>query len=1032
VTTTLRAMLDGGAPVEWILLVAGLPVRYYSGPVPPPSLAVPGLGGTLYEDVPALSELGSVSERIEPARGWTEASTISVVLGDEWPHARTAYSPSDVFGALGRRSATSYAQIIDSVPASGAAVATLDRQWTGTIGALAHVDREAVVVTAASAAPPWTATLGVRAAAGSWPAQHTADVRTLIYSELTDRVIQWRGRPAYLFAAVRYPGASRLSTPLLWAPCVLGSTPTVDGARVTLELSSLTALVDRSVGGAAQTPRQVGLTERAHRFWRVDGADRACPSRWSCLQEIGSGVPELSCNASAAAQINLTGASYATHSAWFWAAGLAGVGAGASHPRWGDLTVTGAATAQQINGLVGAPVLSAPGAPGYAAGTRFEALPAEEVYTVDVVPITVPTVDLAWPEGLAAVFAARAAGTVAAQAGAWMDVLLDAAGGSLSLVPTQPWERIHGTARVWLRQSLDSATVDPRPNGRRGPTWQEIAQTWLPPRRWDLNAAVGSREPSIAEEVSYPLRIQEIIDDADGSWQTRRGAFACAVPWTMKHVGNGPRAFPIVTALGWHEVGEPAIFVDADPGIPAGGCWLAVEWTEPTGEARSAMVQATGAAVADLLVAVVPTYRIDLADGWAVPSFGSWPGQPPATITPVIAWGRGQRVTSGQLLLELLESGGGSGALGTYDRQPWGCGIPAALVDEDSFLSHVDPPGLDGWSLQILPESDLSEVLAAVLVVTGSQIVMRRTSTGAQLARVSVGAPVAASAVASLSDADCAALPASSVDEYTVSTYLVTTQEPGAEEPRETTWIDQRSAATHGEGQTLELDLRGLVIPPGPSPVITLLQPVIARIAAQYGSPRRVWDLEVSSRLALSLWPGADVLVSSRYLHGAAPRPGVSAAVARVTSLDVPLIGAVARLRLEWSGERATLINYAARVTATPAADVLRVSRDYYTDGADPATGAALVDVSWLAVGDVVYAHALGADDAGVLLTVAAVTPAGASYDVQTTAPHGLAAPAVLEPTTYDTAGAAPRVLAYLCDAAGTLGAAGVEAFVYA
>ena len=179
-TTTWQAVRDG-AQVEWVLEIAGLPVRYYSGSTPPPTkstnLSTWGLQAT-YTDLPLLSGVGSMSESIEPARGWHDGGSVTVEIATDGAYARSQYDPVGLLSRVGRRSAAAYAQIQTQIPSSGAIVASVDRAWTGTVPGLAHVDRESVIVTAATAVAPYTVTLAAagRARLGSWPQQHLTDL----------------------------------------------------------------------------------------------------------------------------------------------------------------------------------------------------------------------------------------------------------------------------------------------------------------------------------------------------------------------------------------------------------------------------------------------------------------------------------------------------------------------------------------------------------------------------------------------------------------------------------------------------------------------------------------------------------------------------------------------------------------------------------------------------------------------------------------------------------------------------------------
>ena len=1022
-TTTSRAARDGGGTVEWILEVAGLGVRYYSGHVPPPSKLVDGVGDT-YVDVPAIVGVGDWSESVNPARAWFEAGAVTIELLSGFLDPSSSQDPGAVFSTVGHRSAEAYAQIVSAITAASATI-ELDRPWTAPgVNTLVHVGRESIFCQNLGAAgPPYLLNIVNRAVAGSWQQEHLTDEWTGLQPEASDTVISWLGRPAYLYFAVAYDGTSELSEPALWAPCVMTASPSLSETSVTVTVSPITALLDRSPGGALQTPRRVRLLEGVHRFYA------GAPNVWSCVQYLPDwALREMPHQAGAAGVITLTAFSYTnTHALTYAAAQAWLAGAPIAHPRWGHLNLRDTTGLYQSGVTGGGPVLTSPGTPALGGGIA-DSIASAEIAAVDLVAPGAVSADLLWPDGLSAALAARFTGSAVASAlGTWCDVVLSTARNELVAKPNfidpASGQGLRSPCQVLL------TSVREAPRGGlgvpQGGLWNGILDVVFSPNRWEVPTFPGEA-PSAEEQVLYPLRFNA---DPVKRQIVRRGRIQAEILVHRLDVARSDATVPVIAALGWRELGEPSVFVDQDPGIPATGASILVEWTEPDGESRETTVVTNGPAVADT-VSGVACWRLDLVRAGS-PSFGSWPGQSSCTLTPIISWGAVQKVDSATLLLELLESSG-SGALGTYDRQPWGAGIPSEFIDEDSFLGIEDPPGFGGWAIDLLPDSELAEVLTGILLATQTHLVIRRRADGtAQIVRLPTGIPIVPAAGESLTDLVIEGGATSDLSDYLVNQYKVTVRAGDDEDTL--TYVDQRSVARHGEGQSITLDLRGLDLSPGPEPAVRALEPVIGALAGAYGSERRVWTVTIPTRVALGLWPGADVLVTSDYLYGTASAPGVSSAVARVTSISHDLTGAQATVTLDYYGEKTTAINAAMRVLSIVDTSTVTVDDDYYTAGVDPLRGVDNADVGDFASGDIVWLYVEGDPDGGAALTIATITgPAAGIYTVAFTAAHGLASvPAIIEPATYDSSGPGTRQLAYLADATSTLGAAGDEAMSY-
>ena len=1016
-TTTFQAASDGGGHIEWLLEVAGIGVRYYSGPVPPPSKDVPGLIATPYVDVPAITNVGNWSEGVEPSRAWYEGGSVSVELGTRGLLTGNNHDAGYVFSPVGRVSADHYAQVVTEI--NGTSVSfDLDRAWTGGSSGVMHVDRETFTYLYPGGGPPYTVTIVGRGRMGSWEQVHLTDAWTGLLPEATDSVVNWLGRPAYLYYSVRYDGAPVLSEPSLWSACIMTSSPQISGAVVNLTVSPVTAMLDKTLGGVLQTPRRAQLVTGVHRFYA------GAPSVWACAQSLSaSAARTMSHGAGGVNTVALAGVDYTNvHSLLFGAAQGWMATAAPIHPRWGHLDV-------QDNNYTGPafivasgapPTLSSPGMVALAGGASTNRA-ASELVAVELVPAGSASQDYIWPSGLSAAIQSRFTGSaVATASGTWLNIVFAGDGNSYLALPNYlnstdgtPLDDPCKVAFLWTEEFPEGGIGMPH-----GSLWQDVLGVIARPGRWE-DQSFYQAPPTISEQTTYAIRPDV---EPSSTKISQRGQLQTKAHMATLDVNTNQVRMPVRVALGWREVGEPSVFVETDPGIPPNGCTVLIEWSELDGSEKTAEARASGPATVDT-VSGVTCYRVDLDSPWRIPSFGSWPGQPSCTITPMIAW---NGIPSSRILLELLESSGG-GTLGTYDVQPWGAGIPDTYIDEESFLSFQDTPGVNGWNIQLLPDSDISEVLSSILLVTNTQLIIRRGAGGTSLlTRVAAGIPALTGPRAFISHSDILSYPDVGLDDYIVSQYVIKT---GDED--ELTYVDQRSVATHGEGQTLELDLRGIRVGSGSEPVVRALGPVIGTLAATFGSSRRMWTFTVPIRIGITLYPGVDVSVTSAVLYGHGRTPGVSGAVAKVQSVDHDLLAGTSTLTLVYYGLKTTAYNASMRGVGIPAANQLTVEDNYYTNGVDPVLGQDLDDVDDFAVGDSVWIYTEGDPDGGVTRAILAITgPIANQYTVTFTAVHGLTStPAIVEKLGYDATGT--NNLAYLADSNGTLGAAGDSGMVY-
>jgi len=836
--------------------------------------------------------------------------------------------------------------------------------------------------------------------------------------EVVSDVVTWRGRPATLYASAHRPDGSVSSAVALMAG-FLGSTPVVDATQVDVEIVPLTAVLDTGPDGSGGILEQLGgvrLAEGVH-YWSEYVAWTWCCDVfkpigfWDEWRAAGAG-------ASGAGWYDLSAPGvWENFRRWYDPVGLAGV-ADPRCPRIGRLiafesfntavcefeqVIGGSAAAGAEEVQIGGTYSALDSMPGY---TLADAATGESYVVELLAAVGAPGV-YAWPQVLQEALAARAPGTVDGVDGALVDVLLGGSGFVLSpnyttLVPPNLSRTTPGDI-----YAVAYGSTDPGITRRRYDTTGERRQP-----------------PNSSHVIWSPFR----FPSDDGSEYSSVGRAA---------VGVSAKFWPCAVACGWYQSPEPYMLVTGGISVPAGGeTPIRIEYYDPSAP-DDVRVTRTIATSATPVVKDGNTYtRLQLKAGAYPMSFASWPGLPAARLYTEARW---DGARAGQVLLELLESGAG-GANGAYDVQPWGANVPAALIDEDSFLRLTPPAGFDSWSFTVDPEKSLRETIEPILLASSSQLTLRRLTDGTcRLSVVSVGPEVASLSRFAIGAGDWVAdgRPRDDRDDEIYNAYSFTVDhDSDGENGREIKVYDFGSISELGqEARRLDLNLVGVRVPPTDGDEATALYALYSALFARFGRTRRVWTGSIHTHHALLLSPGDVVTVTSPDLHGYTPAPGVTAASARLTSLEIPLWSDCppdAQIRAVYYGSRGTGVNAALVVDTVIDATTVDVLEDELTGGTD-ATGAPLLDADLWAAGDAVSCVPRCDQDSRSDTTITAITSVGGGlYRVVLGAAHGLAAGDYLEPRVYDSAEAVHTALAYLSDGAGTLGAAASAGFTFA
>lgn len=995
------------------LVVAGVQVRYVSHD------GWPALAG--YTDHKAIIGASAMGGTLGILGGAAEYRSVELTLATLGQHAVSADDPGIVFGRTDWRDCSTVARLITTLEEeTGTAAVEIDRDPAifGATPYYVHVGREAILVTGTAGvgtlADPWRFTLGSRGQLRTLPQQHYVHAVTPMRPWVTSEPFAWAWRRAWLYARARR-GDGSFGDLVLAMPGFLAGAPDIDSGQVVLELLPLTAVLDKKLAGNGG---KVRLLQNYHYFadgiaCTVEHAQVAWPGALYQEEVQGAGVVD----AVASAALTATTVAYDATS---------DVTLPLEHPRHTRLDFNVDRGVSPINPHIGAGQFQlAPGLPRIqptVAGDLVLSSGSTELHQVDL--ITPPEVGttglLRWPEdALDTITTAWTPGTYLGAAGAWLDVKIahDAERGPHLHVKMNPEGRVGPFfLHFW--------------SGGWDPSWGERPQDW----------SSGAPVPSVSgigrRRLHYGLDFADPEDDRYPysllAYDSNGGAHWGRQIMIQRDSALRDLYLPI---RGWasafYQSGERYLLVDTDvPVPPAGSVTLAIAYTPRGGGERRTVACRI---ISSTAVGTGYALEISAEDRDILPSFGDWGDGEPVEITPSVRF-RDSR--DGFLLLELLHSSGGGGVTDPiFDVHAFGGGLATDDVDQPSMTRHATPPGLDRWSPWVQPGATLREVIDPILLATGSALVMRRTAAGgAALARASMGLETAAGVADHLDTWETARPPANAPDRVVTNVYrLFVNHSDGGLGDAEGTleYTDAASVAAHGDGEVLELELRGLYTDPrDPAETIATFRDAVARWSAIAGSPRVRWVGRVPIGGVWTLDLGSEVMVTSPHLRGRGVTWGVTGLVGRIVHISIPLWSdeATAEVAIVHYGNNSVRWNAALEVIAAPAVDEVEVQANTFAPSLHPITGEALEDLDGYSVGDAVRVLPRYDHDAAVALTITAIDRT--TRRVTLSGAHGLVGPdwGYVEPATYALAstatppsGAAHKNLAYLADASGLL-----------
>ena len=1008
------------------LQISGLEYRYHST-TPPASTSLDTTIATSinYIDREGIVSIGAFSASIDPSGGVGQYSPLSITL--QIDRKANSGDPGVIFGRCGIRSASTKAQLTESINRSDAVI-KIDTDLTSlTYPKLFHVGAE--TVRASSALSTRLLTPSGRGVGGTTPQNHSIDLEGSLVPEVTTEITTFRGRRAKLFCAHQYPDNS-VSDYVEVINGFIEQSPTIEeGDAISLSIVPLTALIDTDL---TDKINQTRLLQGYHYF---DG-------RFGSVLEYALGLtydqfgnqPTLVTDTSASITANTFQASVTTNRGHetllddfdtSLAAGAAKDDLIHEHPRYPRLRRSQDDRRELLSVYATSTVYDA-SIPGYvinADSAPSDAMNGPGITSTNQFVINFPRHEIKRHE------------LGEAEVKQWPNVINDTLE---SNGPANTQGLTGGFAR-WRINADNIIRVSKLSNSPFAAQLQLWTHSYQFRARQAALVSMGSRAArywdnsgtSLAlddlSRLSYPIDIaSETSTNGDKYFDSPRGEGQFAMIESNNQRVNASYQLRDV-AKAYYQLYESAILVEGSLGLPstatAGTTFdIIVLYYDRASEtvkrqtfkASHETTATFGGSDVGVLIHIDDTSEFS-----QLVSFADWSDAERALLF------RGSSFIEerpGVALLKLLQSGGGNQINGTYDTLGLGLNINSSDIDEASFLAmDTSCPFL--LSDQFAGDgTDLKGVFDNLLKLMGAVLVMKRDETTGK-SRISlqpVGSERAADAVATIQEGDWLVDPAPHWDIYEdIVTQIKYEFDYSPEEDSflsEVIFNNQEAVNRYGgESSRITLSLAGVSSEQfgrNAGDNFSYFLPSSDRLFNLLSNPLRVWRGAIGTGPSAFLDVGSYVKVSSPHLRGYSDSYGVVDGVGMIRTIHQELMGEGCNIEILTTGLSPVAWNATAKVDSIPTTTTVTVTEDDFS-------GSSVDDVSFFQAGDVVDYLFLGNHDSALTgLTIQSIS----SNTITFTGAHGISVTGgTLEPTTYANASATHKQDAYLANSSNVI-----------
>jgi len=1009
------------------LEIKGLPVRYYSGPAPSTMATHIDSGSEIaFTDLRAITGVSQYSAQLDPSGGVAEYAPISVSLAIDKKRGGVN-DPHVIFERCGLRSTITKAKIESDILHETTASFSLsvDTDLTSlSYPRLMHIGAETVKISSATSS---ALTISERGVANTPKQAHIRQNEGVSTPEILTDITTFRGRRASLWVAVQYKDGS-VSNYTELINGFIESSPVGDGRAITINLLPIIALIDSNV-----LPRSnmTGLIHDYHYFdegrgdtleYMVMNANTYQTAATISNSANTVDILESGIDLSTLFDITMTDSTGAKlyyhprHCSFFREDGSAFAEA-FRDPRSvsKDQGFTYSDDRGEIESFpthtIGGLTIDTP--TNIAMGERRE---------MKRVSLTTGQA-IQWPLSLRTAIENNSPSSVSSLSGGYAHFSIMPRGDQYEvLITSHVYESIGAAVEFWTstdtyRTSItgvfDPTVLDGHywEGGGGFPEWHlpDYERLWY---GFDFQAIESTDYPY------EPILPNEFNQSTRG---TGRGGYS---RYENTNAANSTMSYRVRgAAKGFYQLFEKGILVKDSLNLPssAGSTVFTLKvdyYDRAESQVKTQYLKAThqtaisyGSTAIGFRIHLKETFNRDNR------SFGDWPNQPPTEISLA---DRYSSLTANEVLLRILQNGGGGAINGAYDLGSVGLNLSASDIDLVSFEQFTNLSGLAAFEGDVDNSINLRDLIDPILKSIGAAMVMKRDATGkSKIALVPIGLEQSTGALKSFTDnshiyASPAPLSLIYEDLVTAINFKIDYEDGDF---KQSILVNNAEAIKryNDEEKQITIELRGVRsqdIGETYQEVLNFFKPVFGRIFRLLSNPLRLWRFKVGTGASITADLGSYVDITSDHLKGYGDTYGITGKIGMIRSINQELLGEGAELEILHTDSTVVGWNSSAVVSSVIDSDTVEVDANTYA--LYNQAGESVVDASYFKSGDKVLYYTLADQATTSSLTVDSVSGNQLTF----TSNHGISSTGgIITPDTAANATSDQLERAYMANA---------------
>lgn len=971
----------------FVLEVKGLPVRYYSGPAPTTmSSYMDSFNYISFTNKRAIVDVSQYSAQLDPAGGIAEYSPVTVSLAIDKKRG-DSQDPHVIFERCGLRSTITKGKITADVLHTTTASFDLDVDTDFTSLSYPrefHLGAETIVAQSATS----NSLLIVERGVGGTPIQtHVMQNEGISTPEVTTGITTFRGRRASLWVAIQHPdGTVGDYTELING--FIDSSPVGDGKTITLSILPIVALIDSNV-----LPRKL-TTSLLHNYHYFE------EGRGNVLEYSVCNIENMKLRSDIDTSANTVDFfSNAVDLARVFDISLRDANSERVyyHPRYASFFYQ--------DEQVFADAYRDPHSLGLNQGFTYTDSIGEITTAIadirtgtrrEIKRFTIATDELVqWPLKLRDEANTHAPQSIYNLTGAW---------GSFSLVPRGDEHElliktnVDAEVGVALEFWTDTDTFLTTVTGEYDPTV-------IPNRYWEGGGGYPEATLQDHERLWYGFDFQSTNDETYPeepllpeefnriSRSLGRGGYSRYENPNQKNSVSSYRVRG--SAKGYYQLFESSILINEALDLPTSATSndyvLKVEYYDRAeGNTKEQSFLATHQTSVSYDGSIVG-YRVHLKAVFRREnrSFGDWAGYSPSVLSLA---DRYTSLNASEVILRILQNGGGGEVNGDYDLGSVGLNLRADDIDLVSFEQFTNLNGISSFDGDVDNSVNLRDVIDPILKSMGACMVMKRDSTGkSKITLVPIGLEQTLGVKGSFTDAShihASPAPLSLVYEDLVTSINFKFDYSDGDYRKEVLINNGEAIARFNEEQRqIGIELRGVRsddIGETYQEFLNFFKPVFTRIFYLLSNPLRLWRFSVGTGPSIDCDLGAYYQITSEHLKGYGDQYGITTKIGMVRAINQRLMGEGSELELIHIDASVVGWHDSARVSSVIDLDTVEVDANVYSNYDQQ--GEATVDAQWFEVGDKVLYFPLADQANTTSLTIDSISGNQLTF----TANHGI------------------------------------------